>query len=302
MTHAVALAKEPIKNNIMKLIQPAFEIWQQENLPFSLSQSEQSPEIRHQILASIFKHIERCGRICYLSHSDITDQSAQEFVQRMINSKHFSVLEHGTIYLAIPYEQLDEATLQKTYGKNIWCSCCLDEAKTHWYITTNYRVMLENQWLDAVEKYLCMPTAKHHLRVSVHLTTNRQVTHELVRARLMSFSQESTRYCNYSKDKFNNELTFVEPLQQSDIALQTLQHIEQSYVRLTMQDGWTAQEAAAILPNTLKAEIVVSGFIKDWSYLFDLRVKGTTGKPHPMMVKTLEPVYEEFVKRGLVEK
>ena len=69
-----------------------------------------------------------------------------------------------------------------------------------------------------------------------------------------------------------------------------------------MQDGWTAQEAAAILPNTLKAEIVVSGFIKDWSYLFDLRVKGTTGKPHPMMVKTLEPVYEEFVKRGLVER
>jgi thymidylate synthase (FAD) len=82
-------------------------------------------------------------------------------------------------------------------------------------ITTNYRVLVENGWLDDLQ-FLCNPAGYHHKRMSVRFICDRGVSHEFVRHRVFSFAQESTRYCNYTKDKFSNEITFIEPLWLSD--------------------------------------------------------------------------------------
>ena len=132
---------------------------------------------------------------------------------------------------------------------------------------------------------------------------------------------ESTRYCNYSKDKFSNEITCIIPvwsdlsegaynydnteewtniIQPDRIALKNFVCAEYCYFK-ALNGGWTPQQAATVLPNDLKADIVVTGFVKDWKHIYDLRVKGTTGAPHPQMKALIEPVYNEFVKRGYVQ-
>lgn len=119
---------------------------------------------------------------------------------------------------------------------------------------------------------------------------------------------ESTRYCNYSKNKFGNELTFIQPCWNThspvpsgygDTFKEALQKVEWSYNRL-IELGWLPQQAATILPKALKTELVITGFVDDWKHLFDLRVKGTTGAPHPQMVELMTPVYEEFKRLGYV--
>lgn len=130
----------------------------------------------------------------------------------------------------------------------------------------------------------------------------------------MSFAQESTRYCNYMRDKFGNELTFIRPcwltaepvlledpkyLESKRELMNCLETIEATYCTLT-SNGWKPQQAAIILPNDLKAEIVVTGFLDDWKHVFDLRLFGLTGVPHPQMREAMEPVHKEFVKRGWI--
>jgi thymidylate synthase (FAD) len=123
----------------------------------------------------------------------------------------------------------------------------------------------------------------------------------------MSFAQESTRYCNYSKGKFGNELTAIEPTWYEGIDSfaknefdKHLRDCESMYMWL-LQKSLKPQEAAAVLPNCLKADIVVTGFVSDWKHLLDLRYKGTTGAPHPQMKSLMEPLYNEFVERGYVQ-
>ena len=179
-----------------------------------------------------------------------------------------------------------------------------DEMKVNKYndtifITTNYRVLVENDWLDDL-KYICEPTEFHEKRISVRWTCDRGVSHEFVRHRVFSFAQESTRYCNYSKDKFNNELTFIIPtwltlpegnytywdgdwvdidkqviqVSENDISthsfLNTLECSEYQYTML-INAGWKPQQARQILPNALKTELVMTGFESDWKHFFELR-------------------------------
>lgn len=125
--------------------------------------------------------------------------------------------------------------------------------------------------------------------------------------RVFSFAQESTRYCNYSKDKFGNELTFIYPcwmpeLQEDDWGpfFHAVYQIEKDYLQL-IKDGWKPQEAATILPNALKTELIMTGFIDDWKHFFQLRALGTTGAPHPQAKELALPLYEEFIKRGLIK-
>lgn len=165
----------------MKLIKPSFEIW------------EQKPA-----LEGVYKQIERAGRVCYKSEDKITKNSANEFVDRMVDSGHHAMLEHGTVYLEIPYgEMLDngdfenESLLQR-YIDNPYSSVTNNEVDDNWYITTNYRVLIENKWLDDL-KYQCEPTEYHKKRVTVKFVCDRGVSHEFVRHRVMSFAQESSR-------------------------------------------------------------------------------------------------------------
>lgn len=173
----------------MKLIKPSFEIWDQ---PAGLE--------------GVCKQIEKVGRVCYKSEDKITEDSAKPFVDRMIKSGHGAMLEHGTVYLHI--KGIDRTDITKyLYNKY---SKVVEGSLDHFYVTTNYRVLIENGWLDDLQ-YICEPTEYHERRVTVHFVCDRGVSHEFVRHRVFSFAQESTRCCNYSKDKFGNEITFIIP-------------------------------------------------------------------------------------------
>jgi thymidylate synthase (FAD) len=175
----------------MKLIKPKFEILQ------CGSQ-----------ISDIIKHIELCSRTCYKSEDKITDSSAKEFVERLIKSGHGAMLEHGTVYLDIPchiryndYGDVesvgsDRSSAYSNYTENKYSK--VELVKEDWategnlYITTNYRVLVENRWLRDL-KYLCKPTEYHEKRFTVKFLTDRGITHEFVRHRAFSFAQESTR-------------------------------------------------------------------------------------------------------------
>ena len=126
-----------------------------------------------------------------------------------------------------------------------------------------------------------------HASITVRFTVDRGVSHELVRHRVASYAQESTRYCNYSQDKFGNEITVVRPLWLKDGLAKDLwetacENAEESYFSL-LAEGWTPEEARTVLPNSLKTEVVMTANIREWRHFFRLRALGETGKPHPQM-------------------
>ena len=142
---------------------------------------------------------------------------------------------------------------------------------------------------------------------------------EFVRHRVFSFAQESTRYCNYSKDKFGNELTFIlpcwitrdekydfapdsilciHPLESPEVAwIHSLVQSEKSYNNL-INKGWIAQQARSVLPNSLKTELVMTGFVSDWKHFFQLRCDKTA---HPDAQALAKPLHEEFINRGYIK-
>ena len=281
----------------MKLIKPSYEIWQQ---PSGLE--------------GIYKQIERVGRVCYKSEDKITEDSAKPFVDRMIKSGHGAMLEHGTVYLKANDEYYGNPI--DKYRDNKYSQ--LKSINGTKYVTANLRILVENNWLDDL-KYLCEPTEYHEKRICVKFICDRGILAEFTRHRTFSFSAESTRYCNYSKDKFNNELTFIQPIwtyhqEDGDYGtlgtpkrknegdkdgtfyefIKSLQYAEFYYFRL-LQEGWKPQEARAVLPNSLKTELVMTGFISDFKHFFDLRAIGTTGQPHPQAKELALPLLNEFI-------
>lgn len=140
-------------------------------------------------LQGIYKQIELAGRTCYKSLDKITEDSAEGFVHRMIASKHYAMLEHGTVYLTIIDEVGDDYLyefIDSKYGRNPYSKLTEEviNNKYYFFITTNYRVLVENGWLDDLE-YLCEPTEYHEKRVTVRFTTDRGVSHEFVRHKLL---------------------------------------------------------------------------------------------------------------------
>lgn len=145
-----------------------------------------SVEIRKQGAGEdgMFEHIEWAGRHCYKSHDKTTADSARAFVGRIAKSGHGSVLEHGTIYLAIPFDDMPAELLTNPYTK---CKLVHTPAIEDWYaVTTNYRVIVENNW-DLLLMHRCEPTCEHEKRITAKFVTDRAVTHELVRHRTFSF-------------------------------------------------------------------------------------------------------------------
>lgn len=152
-----------------------------------------------------------------------------------------------------------------------------------------------------------------HISLSVKFICDRGVTHELVRHRLASYSQESTRYCNYSKDKFDNQLTFILPCWFKIVIegiydyfdngpgelgeltpeyrwLRMMQEIEMQYKTL-IKDGWNPQQARSILPNSLKTEIVATANLREWKHILTLR---TSQQAHPQMREIMIPLLREL--------
>lgn len=294
----------------MRLIKPSFEI------------IEQSSDIE-----DVFKQIELAGRTCYKSEDKITPDSAKEFVERMIKSGHGAMLEHGTVYLGIEENANHEYSkyytnkysVIKEYNPNTQNGARGQMVLPRYYcITTNYRVLVENGWLDDLQ-YICDPSEHHEKRISVRFICDRGVSHEFVRHRVFSFAQESTRYCNYSKDKFGNELTFILPCwfaedavwrrlrpdliedlnkeeicywTEEDQFLYSLNISEKMYTKL-LSSGWTPQQARSVLPNSLKTELVMTGFVSDWKHFFKLR---DSASAHPQARELAQPLHEEMKK------
>ena len=266
-------------------------------------------------LQDIYKQIELAGRTCYKSEDNMTDTSAKDFVNRMVASKHYAMLEHGTVYLKftdnavrtmiIDHIKCDEYLYDDyTYNKYSIIHSVPCVGNTNWYVTTNYRVLVENNWLDDLQ-YLCEPTEYHEKRITVRFICDRGVSHELVRHRVFSFAQESTRYCNYSKDKFGKELTFIKPSwwkeEDNEVAtlyIQPWRNIENCYLTL-IENGIKPQDARAILPNALKTEVVMTGFESDWDHFFELRCAKAA---HPDMQKLANELKGKFHEKEVDNK
>lgn len=256
-------------------------------------------------LEGIYKQIELAGRTCYKSEDKITEDSAKGFVERMIKSNHTAMLEQGTVYVKAQSDIED--TNFWIVANSPYAKVVDDDISNITYITTNLRAIIElfpTTWHGFLSTYMCEPTEHHEKRYTMKFTTDRGVSHELVRHRVFSFAQESTRYCNYSKDKFGNELTFIKPSWYDKDEHTTglfngqIGASETAYL-LLLEKGCNPQEARQILPNALKTEICMTGFASDWKFFFDLRYYGKTGKPHPDMELLASKARSKFMEAGL---
>ena len=276
-----------------------------------------------------------CGN-CYKSEDHITEDSAEKFVNMIKDRQHTAMLEHGTVYLYIhkdhAYNVIGDNWVTEQYLSNSY-SVINTDSYGNYHITTNYRVLYENDWLDDL-KYLCEPTEYHEKRITIKFICDRGVSHEFVRHRVFSFAQESTRYCNYSKDKFGSELTFIIPywtnipegqsywhdgigyrvgadIQNKDFGyiekspnyfnfLSSLEESEKCYLRL-LNIGWTPQQARSILPNSLKTELVMTGTIEQWKGFFKLRssLYGAIGA-HPQAAELADKLYIQFKEKNYI--
>ena len=287
----------------MKIQKPQYEIWMQN--PGELG---------------IYQQIERAGRVCYKSENNTTEDSAKPFVGRMIEHEHFAMLEHGTVYLTCNHGELP------LYASNKFSHVNTIDGKD--YITTNLRVMAENKTLEDLKYRADFEKGKHELRITVHFTTQIAITREYNRHRANSMAEQSTRYCNYTKNKFGSEISinlptwvksdletndekFVELCEDVaneetndwtpiDAWLFANQAAEFAYMKLIAM-GCKPQEARVILPLDTNTELVHTAFVSDWKHFFDLRALGTTGAPHPDAKILAEPLYEEFKERGYID-
>ena len=352
----------------MNIIKPKYEILKQQYN-------------KETLLEDIFKHIEICGRTCYLSEDKITDKSYEKFVKMLEDAEHGAMLEHGTVYLTIPlgtplddpqymwkhdivnffsknkYSVVKEKTVNETVDVEIKGYGMKTQASAHFYfITTNWRVIYENKdfntvkdiWYykinkeslkDSVLQWMTEPTEEHEKRYTVRFTYHLAVARDVNRHRVQSIGKESTRYCNYSKEKFGNgELNISEPIwftddekniihnenehmsfrdmcdhiakgvdkasmEQVDYWLFVNMACEYTYMMNTTQFGeknWTPQKASLMLPLDTKTCSVHTAFASDWCHFFNLRALGTTGAPRPSAKEVAWPLMEEFIKNKYI--
>lgn len=234
-------------------------------------------------LMGIYQHIERCGRTCYKSEDKITEDSAKDFFKRLVNRKHYAMLEHGTVYLKIPYYYNKFIDSKYSFTK---------EVDGSFYVTTNMRVLIEeypNDYEYILRDYaLEEPDVNHIKRVTAHFIISRGIANEFVRHRVFSFAQESTRYCNYCKDKFGRELIFIKPewLKGKEdsysflLWIESMSRAEFEYKNLCSRHG-SPQDARGVLPLDLKTELIMTGTTDQWEGFFDLRMREVSGPAHP---------------------
>lgn len=277
-------------------------------------------------LEGIYKMAELAGRTAYKSEDKITEGSAKKFVDAMMRSNHGAVLEHGTVYMTFKWWQIGKKLkyLFNSYSK----------IRKFKYVTTNLRVLFEHNWMNDLE-YFCEPTEHHERRIVSKFVCSRGVSHEAVRHRVMSMLQESQRYVGYNKDKFGGEITIIIPewikVRINDIAsynnnddlaqmsyskaivdIRTLEDLsivawenaqrdsENYYMRLT-ELGCKPEEARGVLTNDCKTELIMTGFVSDWEHFFDLRSRGTTGKPHPDIKILADDLLFQFINKGYIK-
>lgn len=263
----------------MKLIKPSVEYIPQESG-----------------LDGMFKQIERCGRVCYKSEDKITDTSAQGFVDRMIKSGHTSVLEHGTVYLQmkVDYCNRDYLDFGQKYHHNPYSKLVIEDGVA--YVTTNYRVLVQNEWLDDLQ-YVCEPSEYHKKRYAMKYTCARIDSQSITRYRPDSYCQESQRFINYLQEIRGASVSFSEPIWVKPEDLEELKQdaaiSEQLYFKW-IKKGYKPEEARYFLINGTKTEIIVTAYEDDWVYFLDQRLRNTTGKPSSDMHHLAQLLWNEF--------
>ena len=290
----------------MKLIKQSFEILEQKDFT----------------IKGIKQFIERCARVSYKSEDRMTDTSYEKFVNMLESRGHDRPLEFGTVYLSRNAQKEDNMAWLDKYTYSPWSKFSFGNGsirvdgklRNTIYVTTNYRVIKENHWEDDLQ-YLCEPTEYHYKRYTVHMILDRGVMDEFRTHVGLSHLAESTRYCNYSKDKFGNEITFIKPcwcnIPEGDYGtpdtisdklprmgateaglIHALQYAERYYFFL-LSEGWTPQQARSVLPLSIKSELISCGFEDVWENFFYRR---DAPDAHPMAQEIAKPMHEEFLK------
>lgn len=302
----------------MKFIEPTFEIIQQDH--------HLDP------ITSAKKHIELAARCCYKSEDRIDDYSYSKMYDFLLNSGHTSCLEHGTVYLYIeigsPLEDMkyeEKFNIISFFNKNKYSKVSQYRTSLNglvtiptYYITTNMRVIEEQfPYGDGkpkfdfhqvtVNKEQLMsyvvnprPDAKFNRRVSIKFTCDRAIAMQLLRHRVFSFAMQSQRYCNYSKGKFNREITYIKPEYNAPKFEEILEQCNDAYFYL-LSIGWKPEQARKVLPNATATELFMTGFISDWEWLFQLRASDKFGKPDTEMLRLVKPLRDKFVELNLIK-
>ena len=308
----------------MKLVEPQVELWKQEPT-----------------LEGAWHQIARATRVCYQSKPR-EGESDEAFVNRVIlkpatredgsidfDKCHGAMLEHGTIYLNIPKTSFVARTLHyihNKYSRVLFGTLFYDDNND--YVTTNMRVILENNWQNDL-KFISAPT--HHIkRTTFSVITDIGVTRELNRHRVNSIAEQSTRYCTYSADKFGNEITYTS----NDFLADCMNDlhfdgftIDSHFFHELCEDiannetnHWTssiyyifgllASEFAYLglkknkVPNDIarqvlnlntRSQAVYTAFDDDWQHFIKLRADNVSGKVHPniqLVAKKIKDIYE----------
>ena len=287
----------------MKLINQSFEILEQKDFA----------------ITGIKKFIERCGRVCYKSEDRITDDSYEKFVNMLESRGHDRPLEFGTVHLKMilpDFEGFIHSLLTVGMLNNIWIKHAYKGDVI--YITTNYRYYLDIiKYFPNVRKYLTEEDNEYYpKRYAVHFITSRGIMDEFRTHVGLSHLAESTRYCNYSKGKFDNQVTFVIPswcnsliegseqkyslfeINRDEIVfMDALRNAQNSYLSL-LKLGWKPQEARDVLPLGIKSELISCGFEDAWKNFFYRRCAKDA---HPMAREIANKLYEEFTKRQILK-
>lgn len=281
----------------MKLIEPSCEYWEQQD---------------------VVTHIARCARVCYANEKNENSYDKDEaLVKRLIESGHISMLRHGTLYYIVPLEIFKDKDdfngqaikhfidlhITSPYIYKVY------DAK-YIYISTNEQFIKENP-CGALKYYSVTPerffeyeVTKPIRRFTFYLTTSIGVTRELNRVSPNNIAEQSTRYCNYSKDKFSNEIQFCKPHWYDDTNT-TLQGIygvickkaESAYFRL-LEEGFPPQDARGVLPLDTASKVVYTYTFNEWIEIINKRYFGTTGKPHPNAKIIIGMVLYKFIEMG----
>lgn len=290
----------------MKLVKQSFEILEQTD--FSLK--------------GIKQFIERCGRVCYKSEDRITDDSYEKFVNMLINKDHARPLEFGTVHLKMKSSNF-QGFMQALYAEGIfndvWIKSNYNEEVI--YTTTNYRYYLNMvKYIPFIKNYFTEEDNEYYpKRYTVHFITSRGIMDEFRTHVTLSHLAESTRYCAYNKDKFNNEVTFVIPNWVDSIkeGTYTKDHefpsmwgydnwmdsewfyamcrAEETYLTM-VREYLVPQQAREVLPLSVKSELISCGFGSAWCNFFYRRCAKDA---HPMAREIAIPLQDKFKEMGL---
>lgn len=271
----------------------------------------------------------KIGLVAHNCYQVDNNANAEAFVKKLMGFKHYAMIEH----YQFNFEVSKEIYTDIIFLNNEFIHAVNYENK--FYISCSLRPLLENYKnckqlyplisvldekikslfeiedlpLDKEVKLLSaddvnnLPTYLYDKfkYVTLKIITDRGVSHELVRHRVASYAQESTRYCNYSKSKFGNELTFIEPLdyqEHKDIYDQVFSFIEKEYINMTSNLKMKAEMARSILPNKLKTSIIITCNIEEYRHIFELRC---ALQAHPDMRQIMLPIRDYFIEKGYIE-